>query len=169
MRRLQLPAQTLFSCALISDSRFPTTLTRTHPSPSLLVFATGCAWLLPALPDCQGEVSDAGPFPLPAAGAFLTVYFVRWRRAKPGEEHASRGLDGYSKPRTAELPHQLSGGEALLSLGSRLVLGGVLRRCDRRQRALVTLSVWLHPTDAAPYWGGSRLSPVSVGGAAPPW
>lgn len=63
------------------------------------------------------------------------------RRAKPGEEHASpEALDGYQTQNRGTAP-PASGGEALLSLGSRLVLGGVLRSvCDCRQRALVTLS-----------------------------
>lgn len=90
------------------------------------------------------------------------------RRAEPGEEHASpEALDGYQTQNRGTAP-PASGGEALLSLGSRLVLGGVLRGL---QAAGVGhfVRVRLHLTDAAPYSGGSRLCRFRWGGAAPPW
>lgn len=155
-------------------------LTLTHAFSSLPLWSS--AWLpgpcggsaeRPA-PDCQGNPCYR---PVPASSqqywCLPSSLFCKMRRTEPGEEHTSpEALDGYQTQNcgTARLLPTSFRRKSALSRGSRLALGGVLRR------GCVTAGSgrWsLCPRSAAPHRRCSLLGrkptlPVSVGAGLHP-
>ena len=96
----------------------------------------------------------------------------KMRRTEPGEERTSpEALDGYQTQNRGAV-RLLPASFRRKSASSRGQSSG---RCpaervwDCRQRVLVALSPLLHPTDAAPRWGGSRLCQFRWGRSCTPW